>query len=211
MEDLDKEYWKKIEGYDYYVSTEGRVKNKEDYIMKQHINKDGYYVVSLYNKKHYPFRVNRLVGLAFIPNPNNLPEVHHKNKNKKDNRMCNLMWVTTLENCQSINKTVNIGCVVPDNGSYKAKITIYGEIYYFCNPNEDKCWDWLYARQIELEYGLNLTELDIKKYRKRGLGTIKHTNNGRFSLDIIINKVRTCKTFDTYEEAEDYIKILKSK
>tara|TARA_B100001175_G_scaffold285668_1_gene266867 strand:- start:616 stop:1266 length:651 start_codon:yes stop_codon:yes gene_type:complete len=210
-EDLDKEYWKKIEGYNYYVSTEGRVRNKDGLIMKQHINKNGYYRVYLYNKKHYTFLVSRLVAKAFIPNLNNLPEVHHKNKNKLDNRICNLMWVTTLENCQSINKTVNIGCVVPDNGSYKAKITIYKKKYYFYNTNEDKCWDWLYARRIEIEYGLNLTELDITKYRKRGLGTIKPTNNGRVSLDIVINKVRTCKTFDTYEEAEDYVKILKSK
>ena len=110
---------------------------------------------------------------------------------------------------QFINKTGNIGCVVPDNGSYKAKLTHFKKNYYFYNPNEDKCWDWLYARRIELLYGLNLTELDIKKYIKRN--NIKMKDNGRFFLEIVINKVRTCKTFDTYEEAEDYVKILISK
>lgn len=37
-------------------------------------------------------RVNRLVALAHIPNPVNLPEVNHENGNKEDNRKQNLMW-----------------------------------------------------------------------------------------------------------------------
>ena len=44
--------------------------------------------------------------------------------------MSNLMWVSTLENSQSVNKTINIGCVVPDNGSYKAKLTIWRNILF---------------------------------------------------------------------------------
>jgi len=213
MEDLDTEYWKKIEGYNYYVSTEGRVKNKNNYIMKQQIDEDGYYRVTLSKRKKHRLLVSRLVALAFIPNPNNLPDVNHKNQyNKKDNRMCNLEWCTNLYNNQSINKTVNIGYVYQrPNGGWQAKLTYYKQQYQFSNPNEDKCCDWLNARRIELKYGLNLTEIDIKKHRKQGNGNIKIISNGRFYLDIRINKVRTCKTFDTYEEAEDYVKILKSK
>ena len=44
------------------------------------------------------YLVHRLVALAFIPNPDNKPEVDHINKNRIDNRIENLRWVTSKEN-----------------------------------------------------------------------------------------------------------------
>ena len=68
-------------------------------ILKQTKSKYGYLVVGLYkNGKHKLFRVNRLVAEAFIPNPENKPEVNHKDTNKLNNRADTLEWATRSEN-----------------------------------------------------------------------------------------------------------------
>ena len=69
-----------------------------------YLQKDGYPTVKLDGKL---YKIHVLVALAFIPNPNNYQEVNHKNKNKTDNRVENLEWVTSQENlAHAHNKTV---------------------------------------------------------------------------------------------------------
>lgn len=71
-------------------------------------------------KVHHSLRIHRLVALAFIPNPNNLPEVNHKNGNKMKNDINNLEWVTGLENIQHAWKTGLIkGAKGEENGRSK--------------------------------------------------------------------------------------------
>ena len=101
-EDVDsiKEIYKTIKGYDYEISNTGQVRNvKTGRILKNNINNSGYYLVTLY-KDRIPktFCIHRLVALAFIPNPNNLPEVNHKDENKLNNRIDNLEWCTSKYN-----------------------------------------------------------------------------------------------------------------
>ena len=73
MDDLDKEYWKKIEGYDYLISTEGRVKNKDGKILVGSKDTNGYIQSNLTKDKiRTKFRLHRLVAETFIPNFNNL-------------------------------------------------------------------------------------------------------------------------------------------
>lgn len=98
-----EEIFIRIEDYDdYYVSNLPRVlslKRGKEYFKKQWIDKDGYYRVTLYRNgvsKNIP--VHRLVAKAFIPNPDNLPEVNHKDENKLNDKLENLEWCTQKYN-----------------------------------------------------------------------------------------------------------------
>ena len=93
------EIWKRIDGFDfdYYVSTTGNV-SKGIQLLKQS-NVNGYKVVALRrNGKYTQQRVHRLVASAFINNPDNLPQVNHKDENKSNNCLGNLEWCTALYN-----------------------------------------------------------------------------------------------------------------
>ena len=83
----------------YSVNHLGEVfNNKTGRKLKQTVKK-GYCLVYLYNVKgRKSFLVHRLVANAFIPNPNNLPEVNHKDENSQNNSAENLEWCSRLYN-----------------------------------------------------------------------------------------------------------------
>lgn len=110
LEDYPNEVWRNIEGFDnrYMVSNLGRVKTKEftytlhgktqvkpSHILRTIIRKDGYCKVGLggYGKQK-TLNLHRLVALAFIANPDNLPCINHKDENPTNNVVENLEWCT---------------------------------------------------------------------------------------------------------------------
>ena len=112
-----KEEWKDIKGYEglYQVSNLGRVKRLPytrinlltpqgvskipEHIITSIINKSGYNTVMLYkNTARKWIFVHRLVAEAFIPNPDNLPYINHKDENKLNNKVDNLEWCTSKYN-----------------------------------------------------------------------------------------------------------------
>lgn len=104
------ETWKDIKGYEglYAISNMGRVKSfrqwkrasrPKEYILKSSIANTGYCQVTLYkDTKKKKFLVHRLVAEAFIPNPQNLPYINHKDENRINNNVENLEWCTAQYN-----------------------------------------------------------------------------------------------------------------
>lgn len=88
------EIWKEIEGYEglYQVSNLGNVRSQNK-TLTPGIGKNGYPLVVLSkNGKTKSFYVHKLVALAFIPNPNNLKCINHKDEGRANNRVDNLEW-----------------------------------------------------------------------------------------------------------------------
>ena len=84
----------------YEVNESGIVRTKATGKIKvPKIDRYGYYVLCLADsgKRSYP-TVHRLVAEAFIPNPDGLPQVNHKDENKLNNDVSNLEWCTNKYN-----------------------------------------------------------------------------------------------------------------
>ena len=143
-----KEIWKDIKDYEglYMVSNWGRVKSikfGKERILKPVTNSSGYLSVKLCKDgKVKAFTVHRLVAEAFLPNPDNLPCVNHKDENKQNNNVSNLEWC----NCKY---NINYGTGIERRSKKKSKpvlqYTLDGEFVR----------EWESATQAEKEGGFN--------------------------------------------------------
>lgn len=115
IDDLEGEIWKDVVGWEdsHEVSNLGRIRTKERMragkhgtealvrprIKETYLDEDGYERVCLYeDNKSKLFGVHRVVAQAFVSNPDNLPQVNHKDSNKANNRADNLEWMTGTDN-----------------------------------------------------------------------------------------------------------------
>lgn len=103
MSSGEMEMWAPVPNTDgkIEVSTMGRVRSllRDERILKAQTNRKGYAVVRVtVNRRKFSIRVHRAVAEAFIPNPNGLPQVNHKDGNKGNNAISNLEWVSDMEN-----------------------------------------------------------------------------------------------------------------
>lgn len=108
---MTEEIWRSIDGYEglYEVSNTGLIRSLDRFvgnrnrikgkILSIRIEKDGYCSVALSKDgKIKRYKIHRLVAQAFIPNPEGLPQVNHKDENKTNNNVDNLEWCTSKYN-----------------------------------------------------------------------------------------------------------------
>jgi len=105
------EVWKDIKGFEvtYQISNLGRVYNKNrENILDGGDNGNGYLVVGLYNRGDQSTKIfyrHRLVAQNFILNPDNLPQVGHRDDDKNNNSHTNLYWCSGSRNIRDAHKS----------------------------------------------------------------------------------------------------------
>lgn len=147
----------------YFVDDKGIVYNKSGKQIRPERTRNGYLRVSLSNEseKHKHFLIHRLVAEAFVPNPENKAQVNHRDKNRANNCVENLEWVTPLENLNysdvivKANKAnerkvrcINTGVIYDSIKTVEEKLGLHhANIIACCNGRRNKCgglaWEYV--------------------------------------------------------------------
>lgn len=175
------EIWKPVKDYEgyYEISNFGKVKSLQRMVNgkggKQRVNKErilrpcfaeGYPFVKLnVNKKGFTAKIHRLVAIAFVPNPNNYPIVHHKNEIKSDHSIDNLEWCNNRINVSySTNKENTYSKQIGVTYAKKINRWISGTnikdktVYFGCFKTEQEAIDCYFESMSKL----NITVLETQ-------------------------------------------------
>lgn len=137
------ELWKNVVGYEnlYLVSNYGNIMSLnynctgQSKLLKPAL-RGNYLAVELFKDKvGVIFSVHRLVAEAFIPNPNNYPEVNHIDESKENNSMYNLEWCTRLYNINYGSRTKKS---IIAQSKKVIRIDEHGVIYNYDSVNSTK-------------------------------------------------------------------------
>ena len=146
----------------YLIYEDGRIwsRCKEGEWKKFHSDKDGYLQVNLHeNGKRTLGKLHRLLALQFIPNPNNHPVVDHIDRDKTNNNLTNLRWVSLKGNSQNVgirrNNLSGVNGVGwrKERSCWVAKIQIDGKTKQKNFKEKEDAINW--RREKEEEYYLS--------------------------------------------------------
>ena len=173
---------KPIKGWEdkYTISNDGKIYSiRTNKFLKPRLSLDGYERVCLYNgpiKREY--RVHRLVAQTFIENPNNLPQVNHKDFNTLNNWIENLEWCTNNENVQySIsNNRKGFGNQISNRGN-DGKFYIC-KSYRFTNIYNNKSFMILGIKNVANQFGCSS--------KLFGAILCKYANTGAYVSKVIL-------------------------
>lgn len=147
----------------YLITDEGQIYSEiTEKFLKPFKNPQGYYLIDIsHNGKSYTRQLHRLVALTFIPNPNMLETVNHKNGDKSKNCAENLEWMTRLDNVRHAWET---GLAKPRFGTDNpANVYSEEQIHCVCKLLES---GYKNSKEIEKLTGVNFnTVKDIRQRR----------------------------------------------
>ena len=116
------EEWRAVPGYEglYEVSNTGMVRSlRHNKIMSPNTNRYGYKYINLCKDGIIKTKtIHRLVAQVFIPNPDNLPEVNHKDEDKTNNSVDNLEWCVHIYNMNYRTRNIRAKETAIKNGSW---------------------------------------------------------------------------------------------
>lgn len=203
-----QEHWKTIrQAPRYKISNLGNVYSKINNIPKKsYPDKKGYIRVQLYlvADKAITQKVHRLAAEHFIPNPDKLPQVNHKNGNKTDNRVANLEWCNNKQNMAHavenglFNKRQDVMELIPQIKTALAMGYRIGDIAENLNTSSKTINKMIAKNNAELEPITSLVVGNRKKYYY-----FDKTRN-RWRVEAKVLGIKS-KQFKTEEEAKEYL------
>ena len=152
---------------DYLIFSDGKVfSKKRNKFLKEGTLKSGYKQVGLWkNGKRKCFYIHRLIGIHYIPNPENKYSIDHINRDRSDNRIENLRWATHLEQCENqkencmfnTNKSGHIGIIFHKSRNRwvytkRGKYKIYKR---FKSKIDALCFKYIYLLKIKSRIIIN--------------------------------------------------------
>ena len=187
-------HWEALTDFedDYEVETEPphRIRRKRDgLILKLTLNKTlGYVIVSLNGEQYY---YHRILAKHFIPNPENLQEVDHIDRDKTNNSLDNLRWVNRTENNSNRSKFTRQKREFLDHAPNDiAEIRTFNDVeydenrYFFCYENDrvvlrvnEHKWQWLAQSPHNGYLRMNMRDINGRKHQVYVHKLINHFRN----------------------------------